>query len=183
MKTIVTLLAVCFAFLASAQEPKIYRIREGKLMAVVYSDSGSINFGSNEIRFVIDNETSRLIMRLEPAKISCDSDSLDSELKMSLLPDVLFDGTISGSVANTKGHPEQEFEIDGKLTIGEIGQQVSMAAVLRNYPSGPEISSMLYIHFELDLVKYGLTGFLPAGATVGCVEILLPILEPSFSVK
>lgn len=164
--------------LFAQQANKIYRSRNGKVGIGIYYTDTLLNIGSDKLIVVLDYETTEIFMRLSPSDLITGIDSLDEDLQTLALPDVIFKGKLNVPFINTEQHVEEKFDIEGTLTINGVERQVMMSGTLEHMEQGPNLQSMLYIHYDLSLEEFGLKEQLPGFGDNACIEITEAILSP-----
>jgi polyisoprenoid-binding protein YceI len=154
-------------------------MRDGKLGISVYYSDTLRNFGCDKVRMMIDNESMEVTIAVNPSTIITQIDSLDEKLKQTRFDDVVFRGQLGIKQLSTKGKSPKDFVVEGKLSMHDVTRQIEMSATLSNYQQGPDIESMLYLHFDLLLSEYGFSDELPGFSDEVCIEILQPLLSPT----
>lgn len=161
--------------LAIAQNGMIRQVRMGKIGISIYYQDELITIGSNSVRLEIDDVTSEMTIRLDPATLKTGIDSLDRALRSRIYQDVIFRGVIGEQRLWEKGDRPSSFEVEGELTIEGVTSSVSLFGSMRKGQQGMGVDGILYLHFDPELKDYELDERLPGFAEFGCVEILQPL--------
>jgi len=172
------LMSTCFLSM-NAQDSRVYKTRDGKLGISIYYVDTLLAIGSNDLRLLIDNETRDILIAVNPNTLKTKVDSLDDMLTSGFYNDIVFKGQIGLNQVQTKGRSLQKFDVTGNLTINRHTKHIVMQGTLQHFEEGPGVESLLYLHYDINLVDFGLDKTLPGFANDGCVEILQGLLLPT----
>jgi|GEM_PF-5058746 len=179
MKTVQFVLLLLLSHVVQAQDNRFFQMRDGKLGISVYVNDSLHNIGCEKVRMMIDNETMNITIAVNPSTIVTHIDSLDTKIKQTRFDDVVFRGELGIKHLATKGKSPQHFNVEGKLTLNGVIRNIEMSATLSNFQQGPDIESMLYLHYDLRLSDFELEEKLPGFAEEVCIEVLQPLLMPT----
>lgn len=179
MKWLVVFLATVSAWsTAQAQASKTFQIRDGKLGVSIYYEDTLLNIGSNKLKVLIDQNTMDITIIVDKSTLRTGIDSLDSKLQSGTTGDIRFNGRIGLPQLWVKGKPVQHFDIPGTLTVNDQTEEILIEGSIRDYREGG-VEMLLYMHYDLELAKFGLDKTLPGFASTGCIEMMQGVLVPS----
>lgn len=157
-----TILILAFSFISGsisiAQD--VYYTKQATLQLVGELDGQLLALQTTQLGIKLDYETASVIVRFQLSSLKTDIDSINEMLKKSKL-EVVFDGKLGLEYINTENHPPQNFEAEGKLTIGGLEAIIHGDGELLHIGRATDYACMLKMTIPLNFKDLSISGLLP----------------------